>query len=116
MVDLLLTWPKKRSLDSYLGEVEKAKGLNLNVFFKVPTLPQWFPNRSYMVYDGFIRGWLPVANLTVRSDVKDPITGNRMSGQFIERRPEWHPIPLVPMKGFRSFRYLKDELDGAISA
>lgn len=112
-MDLILTWPKKRALESYLRELERARKAEELAFFKVPTLPTKLATsepRTYMLHDGAIRGYLVtkfLATVHPGGSFKDSVTGDDLApGNYIVRDPKWHPIEPVPMKGFRGFRYM----------
>lgn len=113
MNDIILTWPKKRSLDSYLKECEKAAQMGRIVGYSAQNRPRsQRGDRSYMVHDGAIRGWLEITQVisyeSHSPDFVDPSTGKvwRGGGRWIiVRNPVWHRIEPIPMKGFRGFRY-----------
>lgn len=108
MSDIILTWPKSRSLESYLREVRRAHSEGLVVNFRVRHAPDVTEgDRCYMVHDGVVRGWMKILGVQESSRVIDPITQRSMSGLFVVREPLWHPMdpPLRRMPGFRGYRY-----------
>lgn len=128
MSDILLTWPKTRSLSGYLASLVQAREDDKLIFFRVPSKPNVkHGDRAYMVYDGYVRGYSHVIAPAVvnASDIVNPGTGEVMGeGLFVVRSPMLFPMPYegvcgdpfrchdvigkYPMKGFRSFRYLKE--------
>lgn len=108
-MNIVITWPKTRSLRSYLDELQRAHEHDLVINYRVPSLPKaYYGDSCYMVHDGFIRGWNYVLATEYRSDVRDPIDGNLWPpGFYVVRDPEWHPIDPEPMKGFQGYRYLQ---------
>lgn len=107
MPDIVVTWPKNRTLNSYLYELEQAVQENRFICYRVARLPRVrMGDQCYVVHDGFIRGYNIIRDATYMDDVIDPITNERMdSGYYILRYPEWREIEPVEMEGFRGFRY-----------
>lgn len=113
--DVIVTWPKKRPLSSYLEELRKAAQDGLFINFRIAQRPRtgfgdWNgrPGRCYAVHSGFVRGFNVIAYVIFREEgeVTDPITGQSWpAGNYIVRDPIWHSIDPVPMTGFRGFRY-----------
>jgi hypothetical protein len=109
-VDLVLTWPKSRSLDSYLTELEKAVKEDKAICYRVTRLPRKAESgaRVYMVHDGFVRGFSElIAAERVNHTIRNPHNGMMLApGNYIVRRAEWHSmIRPVEMAGFQGFRY-----------
>lgn len=106
---IVITWPKSRSLESYLAELDKAEREGLLINYRLPTrLLRRDLERCYVVHDGAIRGWNEILSVDWKEDgmVKDPTTDAFWpAGCYIVRDPHWNPIDPVPMKGFRGFRY-----------
>lgn len=118
--DLVATWPKSRTLESYLTELDRAQGLGECINFRVSKLPSkvgfldWIgrPHRCYMVYDGWVRGYNNIIGLDRLGDntVFDPISGDALpSGNYIMRAPLWHPVEKKKMHGFQGWRYYSYE-------
>lgn len=111
MKDLVITWPKKRSLQSYLDELMKAIEAGKVINFRVPTLPKEKCEFCFVVYDGKIRGFTRIREYAVIGDneVEDPITGEFWpAGNYLVRIPYWHPLDdPIPMKGFQGYRYIE---------
>lgn len=110
-MDIAITWPKTRTLESYLTELRKADDNGLLINYRVPTRPKRLvvADRCYMIYDGAVRGWNEVLGVEHRDDVLDPVSGEIMApGVFIVRNPLWFPIfgPEILMKGFQGYRYV----------
>lgn len=115
MKDLVITWPKKRKLDSYEIELGHAAVAGQVINFRVPSTPKEVCERCYIVYDGKVRGWNLVLGYARRGDneVLDPITGKYWpAGIYIIRKPEWNVMRAGPeMKGFQGFRYIERPCD-----
>lgn len=116
--DLVLTWPKKDALKTYLGILARAHENDLVINFRVPTPPlvgEGEIERVYMVHDGVIRGWNPFVSVEYRGEgeVQQARGGGYWpEGWYIVRKPLWHPLgdkDLIPMRGFRGFRYIELE-------
>lgn len=115
-MDLLITWPKKRPLASYLDALTKAAAEGKVINFRVAKLPKigfldWSgrPKRCYVVYDGFVRGYNEILDLTGREHGEvDGFYGEEWgAGNYIVRDPLWHPVEPVPHKGFQSWHYYR---------
>lgn len=115
MKDLIITWPKKRSLDSYIEELDKADKKSDVICFKIPTRPKEECERCYVVHDGRVRGYNAVVGCSEFSDrqVIDPITNEYWpKGIYIVRDALWHPLKAGPeMKGFQGYRYIERPCD-----
>lgn len=115
-VDIVATWPKTRSLESYVRELEEAAALGFLINFRVANLPSWsdeilnecYP-RCYMVHDGYVRGYNYIKEAryhpenTVSRVKNDAWAGFWPAGKYIVRYPEWHEIEPIPMKGFQGW-------------
>ena len=114
MTDIVVTWPKSRTLDSYLEELERAVDLGLEINFRVSSFPKQKVDRCFVVHDGAVRGWNRILRLEWIADKKvsrvrnDSWAGFWPAGYYIVRDPEWHSIEPVPMKGFQGWRYYGD--------
>jgi hypothetical protein len=109
-MDIVVTWPKSRTLDDYVTELAKAKDDGKVINFRVANRPNVQPgDRCYMVHDGAIRGWTKVLEVRRSRIVVNVKTGEHMApGLFIVRDPEWHALDEpIPMKGFQGFRYYR---------
>jgi hypothetical protein len=119
MHDLIATWPKTRSLQSYLDELQKASANGLLINYRVAKLPRmgfldWMgrPHRCYMIYNGVVRGYNEIIGLDAydEGEVLDPITGDFWpAGNYIVRNPEWHPVAPIAKKSFVGWRYFEYE-------
>lgn len=111
MADIILTWPKKRTLESYLEALEEAERTNQGICFKVAVMPALCKvgDKAFMVHDGAIRGWNKILGFSDSPDmlVTDPITNEPWEGKFIVRDPAWNAIEPLEHPGFRGFRYTK---------
>ena len=110
-MDIVLTWPKKDSLSSYLQNLRAAHARDETILFSVSAFPTKLEHqdRVYMVHSGRVRGWTEFLDF-VDGDVRpvDPRTGRLMeAGRYLRRSAFWHPLsePLPLMKGFQGFRY-----------
>lgn len=112
MSDIIVTWPKSRTLSSYLFELEHAELCDEVIGYKVRYKARVEKgDRCYMVHDGAIRGWTEIHGVEWGDEFWNPHKQSYMGiGWFVVRSPVWHPLadPL-PMKGFRGFRYFEPE-------
>lgn len=110
---IVVTWPKRRPLNSYLDEVDRASREAKTIHFRVPSLPTIpYGAPCYMVHDGAIRGWMRTLGFSDGTNVIDPITGNSWpKGHYVVRWPLWHPVVPIPFKGFRGYRYFDRKND-----
>lgn len=114
-MNIVITWPKSRSLESYLIELDKADKAGEFINFRLPTKPKEHEvSLCYIVHDGAIRGWNDVVSIDYRPEgvVRDPITGDYWpAGFYVVRDPHWHPLKdPIPMKGFQGFRYYEEDM------
>lgn len=108
--DIVCTWPKTRTLQSYLDELRKAENSGLTIGFRVAQRPprHLISHRCYMVHDGAVRGWCLIFDIKWSDSFIDPVERRNMrAGWFIVRSPHWHEIEPVPMVGFRGWRYFR---------
>jgi hypothetical protein len=115
MSDIIITWPKRRALESYLEELKKAWLAGRVIGYRVASRPNVEEgDRCYVVHSGKLRGWNEIFAVEYRGDVIDPLTHKPMRpGYYIIRDAEWHPCPepLKEMVGFRGYRYSTLALD-----
>lgn len=111
MSDLIITWPKTRSLDSYLDECARAAREGLLINYRVgypPTRGDLADDaRVYVVHDGAIRGWQLFEGVYFRTDGEAQGVAGEFwpEGWYIVRHPEWIPIEPVVAMGFRGWRF-----------
>lgn len=116
--DIIITWPKTRTLDSYLNACVGAKIRGEVINFRIANPPNFEfgahkdrDGRVYVVHDGFVRGYQELIHVAYReaNEVLDPVTGGFWpEGWYLVRNPEWHEINPIPMKGFQGFRYFNE--------
>lgn len=111
-MDIVVTWPKSRSLQSYLDELQKAQKTGKHILFRVGRMPRRVRagDRCYMVHTGYVRGWVRVTDLHFPQEGQppiNPITGERMrEGAYIVRSPIWRFLQeQPPVSGFQGVRY-----------
>lgn len=111
MADVVVTWPKSRTLGSYLAELTRAQELDLVINFRIAKAPREKPERCYIVYDGFVRGYNEVIDVVERGPNEvsrisnDAWAGFWPAGLYLVRNPQWYPISRRPMRGFQGWRY-----------
>lgn len=114
--NLILTWPKSRTLESYLEEMKRAERKGLDVNFRSPNPPKLTPNsrwgQAFMVHDGAVRGYSQIIEVTYREWGRvqrvesDPESGYWPPGWYVVREPLWFPLAdPISMRGFQGFRY-----------
>lgn len=101
-----ITIPKTTDWGTYRQELAKASsGEVMN--FKVSSFPKKAKvgDRCYIVYDGLIRGWMPIVGFSEK-EFTCTTTGRYLSGKFIERSGKFEELEEpIPCAGFRGFRY-----------
>lgn len=116
-MNIIITWPKTRPLESYVEECAKAHERGQQINFRIPNQPRVIVDllgqRCYVVYDGFVRGWHHIVEIMWRGEgiVKDPVTGeNWPEGWYVVRDPLYFPWlgSPVPMRGFQGIRYARE--------
>lgn len=118
-VDIVVTWPKTRTLDSYLTELKNAARSRQLINYRVARRPSWDFGalrdrnaRCYMVHDGAIRGYNYIQYVTWRGPnevsrvANDAWAGFWPEGWYIVRSPIWceEKEPIL-MKGFQGWRW-----------
>jgi hypothetical protein len=117
-MDIVLTWPKGRTYESYKRQLSLADHKGEQILFRVSQLPVKAEagDRVYMVHNGLVRGWSKLLLFdTGQTQPRDPISGDLMPvGNYIVRSAKWHelPGPLPKMKGFQGFRYAHKDWRG----
>lgn len=111
-LDIMVTWPQTKPLDSYLADLRQATEDDLTINYRVARLPKWPANafdyganypRCYMAHSGFIRGWCRVLYTCYRA--AGEVEG-WPAGFYIVRDPEFHAARnRVFMPGFRGWRW-----------
>lgn len=111
MRDLIITWPKTRSLDSYLEACEAARVHAEVLNFRIHNPPtEWHEGmRVYVVHARAVRGWHQLLDVCRRGyrEVRDPGGGWWPPGTYLVRHAEWHPIEPIPMRGFQGWHYFE---------
>lgn len=104
-MDIIITIPKSINWEDYQKELDAVKDGSKVMNFKVNNFPKTKPgNKCYLLYNGFIRGWMEIVGLS--TDVFTcTTTGKEWNGKFIQRSGLFHKIEPIPMKGFQGFRY-----------
>lgn len=116
--DIVVTWPKTKPLEVYLGTLRRAAREGLVINYRVRHLPMWDDAindhgvtgwaygaehpRCYQVHDGKVRGWTEVVYTCERAAGE---VDGWPAGLYIVRNPEWHPVEPTPMAGFRGWRW-----------
>jgi hypothetical protein len=113
-MDLLITWPKKRSFESYLKVLAYAAERGEVINFRIARLPKlgfldWSGRnkRCYVVYDGAVRGYNEILDLLhLDADEVSGYYGESWgAGNYIVRDPLWYPVEPVPHRGFQGWHY-----------
>lgn len=106
-MDIIITVPKSIKWVNYEKELEVVKDGDMIISFKVANKPNCkVGDKCYVVYDGFIRGWMNIVGINENS-FDCTTTGERWEGIFIERSGIFNYIEPIPMKGFQGYRYYK---------
>ena len=103
--DIIITIPKSIDWNEYQKELDAVKDYGQVMNFKVNNFPKTKSgNKCYLLYNGFIIGWMEIFGLSEK-DFECTTTGKNWKGKFIERSGPLHKIEPIPMKGFQGFRY-----------
>ena len=105
--NIIITIPKTIKWEDYKKELDNAeKGDIMN--FKVPFLPKIpiIGNKCYVVYKGFIKGYMIISGVIDNSNFNCTTTGQNWSGKFIQRTGKFYYLTEeIPYKGFQGWRY-----------
>ena len=105
--DIIITIPKSIDWDDYQKELNAVADGKQVMNFKVNNFPKTsIGSKCYLLYDGFIRGYMYIVGLSEKSFTCST-TGKNWNGKFIERSGKFYTITPIPMKGFQGFRYFK---------
>ncbi len=105
--DILITIPKSIKWENYTKELINAENGDI-MNFKVPFLPKSsiIGNKCYVVYNGFIRGYMIISGVINDTSFDCTTTGDNWSGKFIQRTGKFYYLDkLIPYKGFQGWRY-----------
>lgn len=122
MYDIVITWPRSRTLEDYLEQLALAAERGDEINFRVPTLPLKRLRHCYAVHDGAVRGWSQVLDACYRGPSEVSIVTNDTwggfwpEGNYIVRSPHWHAIDPIPMKSFQGWRYFERVIDDAAAS
>ena len=113
MVDVLITIPKKVTWEIWLKECEDvAKNPDATLNYRVARMPKGITSgktKCFVVYDGFIRGYHEVHDVTCRDGFTCHTTGKEWkAGYYLIRKGSFHPIEPIPHKGFQGWRYFNE--------
>jgi hypothetical protein len=112
MADIVITIPKSIKWADYKKELDKVKDGKEVMNFKVPNFPllTGVGDKCYVVYDGFIVGWMVIVAFSDLS-FTCTTTGRNMNGKFIQRSGIFNKLETpIPKKGFQGYRYMDSEL------
>lgn len=104
----LVTIPKLIKWESWMAEVQDALHKELLLFYRLPVAIRCQPgDRCFILWNGKVRGWLPIVGVEVRGDFMCETTGKRwLGGTFLVRQPRFHPVNGPALKGFQGVRRL----------
>lgn len=114
MASWLVTVAKTKGMTwaDYEKELEavadKSQVLNFRVQFKPKTMA--VGDRFYVIFDGFVRGWMPIHNIVFRDGFTCTTTGKQWKeGWYIQRTGVFHLlVNPVPYRGFQGYRAFDD--------
>ena len=114
MQDWVITIPKTVKWEDYEKEIEAVKDGSQTMWYRVPGAPSVAKgDRMFVVWNGFVRGWMNVTGTKLRPSFICSTTGKEWKeGWYVGRSGEFHRIDPIPMKGFQGYRrmYLTDDL------
>lgn len=109
MADWVITIPKSIKWDDYRREltaVENDPEAVMN--FRVPHRPlQMQPgDRMFVAHDGFVRGWMTISDIVVRSAGFRCTTTDAWwpAGVYVQRKGRFTYVDPIPMRGFQGYR------------
>lgn len=115
--DIVVTWPRSRSLASYLRELREAHQAGLVINYRVARAPVPVPERCYMVHGGRVVGYNEVIEVAHRGEGEvarvpgDPLAGFWPAGVYVVRKPFFTPLAKrVEMVGFRGWRWFDRDI------
>jgi hypothetical protein len=114
MTDWVITVPKTISWDTWLSELSHARNVGEFMNYRLPRRIRAVKgDRCFVVYDGAIRGWMPVKGVVHMPDGFMCSTTGRVwpEGCYLVRWPSFHHVKdCPPMKGFQGIRRLKEDI------
>lgn len=115
--DWVITVPQTVEWNSYLRELKDAAERDLTLNFRVPFIPKALKagDRCFVVYKGFVQGWLEVIGwVTYPESWKCSTTGRQWAaGKYVQRKAPLHLLKEpIPMRGFQGIRRLLVQVDG----
>lgn len=109
MPDIIITIPARVSWQQYSEEIKRAaKGEILNFQVQHFPLHAKVGDRCYICFRGFLIGWHAIAGFSEKK-FTCTTTGKVYEGKFIERTGKLYHVNCQLMKGFRGFRYVREE-------
>lgn len=107
MADIIVTWPSRRKLASYLHELERAKRDGLVINYRISRPPKSKVDRCYLVHGGQVVGYNEVIEVMRReaNQVASVEGGWWPPGWYVVRRPEFFPAGELKYRGFQGWRY-----------
>jgi hypothetical protein len=109
MPNFAITIPKAFSWDDFMREMDvlaNNMGETKNVRFQGKPQMMQPGDRMYIVYDGFVRGYLVYeGHVFLPSDWTCSTTQRKMkAGHYMRLRGPWTETPKWPMQGFQGYR------------
>lgn len=118
-IDIVVTWPKDRTLQSYLNALKSAMAEGQQINYRVARRPDWafgvLANRAarlYRVHEKFVRGYTEILYVTCRDEEevhREDTDGFWPAGNYIVCTPYWQPIDTISMKGFQGWRWFDED-------
>ncbi len=112
--DIVITLPKEIEWADYQKELDAVADGHDVIRYQVSQYPD--PSvrggRCYLVWRGFVRGWMKITGLVSASFVCETSGKKWGPGKFIERSGKFQKLEeLIPMRGFQGFRYWQTPLN-----
>lgn len=108
MADWVITVPKTVRWSDYEKELQAVASGEDALNFRLPYKPKGIAegDRCFVVYDGYVRGWMRVVGCEERSQgFTCQTTGVEWRpGVYVQRSGAFHKVEPVPYKGFRGIR------------
>lgn len=107
-MNIIITIPKSIKWEDYQKELKAVEDESQEMNYKISTCPKdvHVGDRCYLVYDGYIRGWMKISNIGKKDEFVCTTTGSYWKeGYYVSRTGKFHPLKNpIPMKGFMGYR------------
>lgn len=112
-MNIVITISKTIPWEEYEKELKAVEDGTQQMNYRVSAIPKntKVGERCYLLYDGYIRGWMTITDMGTLKDGFDCTTTQEhwRPGNYICRSGKFHYLKNpVKMRGFRGYRYIDD--------